>query len=79
MKTYYQIFNITNGLDFLINNNWTGEQAHAAVQLLDDLQDQILSQYWPSINEYLVDNPNVDTYFAVDRDEDFDGDDGLPF
>ena len=45
MKLYYQPSGLTHGLDFLIANDWTPEQAFAVVELLDDLRDRICAQY----------------------------------
>ena len=45
MKTYPQSSGLTKGLDFLIDCNWTPEQALAIVELLSDLQDRILNHY----------------------------------
>jgi hypothetical protein len=42
MKLYYQPSGLTHGLDFLIANDWTPQQAFAVVELLDDLRDRIL-------------------------------------
>ena len=45
MKTYRQPSGLTIGLDFLIDSDWTPEQALAVVELLDDLKDRILLHY----------------------------------
>lgn len=45
MKTYHQPSGLTKGLDFLIDSDWTPEQALAVVELLDDLRDRILEHY----------------------------------
>jgi hypothetical protein len=45
MKTYHQTSGLTQGLDFLIDSEWTPEQALAVVELLDDLKDRILVHY----------------------------------
>ena len=45
MKTYYQPSGLTIGLDFLIDSDWTPEQALAVVELLEDLRDRILLHY----------------------------------
>jgi hypothetical protein len=45
MKTYHQPSGLTTGLDFLIDSDWTPEQALAVVELLDDLKDRILLHY----------------------------------
>lgn len=78
MKTYYKIFNIKKGLYFLINSKWTGEQAFAAYQLLDDLRFVILDRYSSQIREYIDENHEITLYFDFDR-IDPDDDCGLPF
>ena len=45
MKTYHQPSGLTKGLDFLIDSDWTPEQALAVVELLQDLQDRIFEHY----------------------------------
>ena len=45
MKKYPQPSGLQDGLDFLINNEWTPEQAYAVFQLLDDLRDRIVAKY----------------------------------
>ena len=45
MKTYHQPSGLTKGLDFVIDSDWTPEQALAVVELLDDLRDRILVHY----------------------------------
>jgi len=45
MKTYHQPSGLTIGLDFLIDSDWTPEQALAVVELLDDLKERILVHY----------------------------------
>ena len=53
MKNYHQPSGLNIGLDFLINTDWTPEQAWAVVELLDDLRDRILSHYRIPIQEIL--------------------------
>jgi hypothetical protein len=45
MKTYHQPSGLIKGLEFLIDSNWTPEQALAIIELLSDLQDRILNHY----------------------------------
>jgi hypothetical protein len=45
MNNYQQPSGLTIGLGFLIDDNWTPEQAWALVELLDDLREQIMSHY----------------------------------
>ena len=50
--TYYpQPSGISSGLNFLIDGEWTPEQAYAVFQLLDDLRDRILAKYQCAIME----------------------------
>jgi hypothetical protein len=44
---------ITHGLDFLISDNWSPEQALAVVELIDDLRARICIHYGPSLHELL--------------------------
>ena len=53
MKTYHQPSGLTTGLDFLIDSDWTPEQALAVVELLDDLKDRILLHYQLPIMELM--------------------------
>ena len=53
MKLYYQPSGLTHGLDFLIANDWTPQQAFAVVELLDDLRDRIYAQYGTGLFELL--------------------------
>ena len=53
MKNYHQPSGLNIGLDFLINTDWTPEQAWAVVELLDDLRDRIFNHYLVSIQELL--------------------------
>jgi hypothetical protein len=43
MKNQPQPSGLTIGLEFLIDDNWTPEQAWAVVELLDDLRERITS------------------------------------
>ncbi|WP_036025041.1 hypothetical protein [Paraburkholderia dilworthii] len=36
---------ITHGLDFLISDNWSADQALAVVELIDELRERIASHY----------------------------------
>lgn len=79
MKKYYQLFNIKNGLNFLIKDNWSGEEALAAYQLLDDLRFEILDCYSSQIRQYIDENPETTLFFDFDRVIDPDDDCELPF
>ncbi len=53
MNSYQQPSGLTIGLGFLIDDNWTAEQAWAVVELLDDLRGRIMSHYLLPIQELL--------------------------
>lgn len=53
MNHYQQPSGLTIGLGFLIDDNWTAEQAWAVVELLDDLRGRIMSHYLIPIQELL--------------------------
>ena len=67
MKRYHPPSGIQQGLELLINPNWSPDQAIAAFELIDDLRDRIWSQYEivlqqkfrdERITEYDVDIPD---------------------
>lgn len=45
MKLYHPPSGITQGLELLINSNWSPDQAMAVIELIDDLRDRIWSHY----------------------------------
>ncbi len=53
MKNYYLPSGLNTGLDFLIDKNWTPEQALAVFELLDDLRERIFNHYQIPIQELL--------------------------
>ena len=53
MKNYYQPSGLNTGLEFLIDKNWTPEQALAVFELLDDLRERIFNHYQIPIQELL--------------------------
>lgn len=53
MKNYYQPSGLNTGLDFMIDKNWTPEQALAVFELLDDLRERIFNHYQIPIKELL--------------------------
>jgi len=53
MKNYYQPSGLNTGLDFLIDKNWTPEQALAVFELLDELRERIFNHYQIPIQELL--------------------------
>jgi hypothetical protein len=53
MKPLHQPSGITHGLDFLIAENWSADQALAVVELIDDLRERIVGHYQIALNELL--------------------------
>jgi hypothetical protein len=45
MKRLHLPSGITHGLDFLIPENWSPDQALAVVELIDDLRERIATHY----------------------------------
>jgi hypothetical protein len=45
MKLYHPPSGIQQGLDLLIDPNWSPDQAMAVIELIDDLRDRIWSHY----------------------------------
>ncbi len=45
MKLYHPPSGIQQGLELLINPNWSLDQAMAVIELIDDLRDRIWSHY----------------------------------
>jgi hypothetical protein len=43
----------TSGLDFLIPDNWSADQALAVVELIDDLRERICMHYQFALHELL--------------------------
>ena len=66
MKTYHQPSGLTIGLDFLIDSDWTPEQALAVVELLDDLKDRILLHYQLPIMELMREDRGIDPLDDLD-------------
>jgi hypothetical protein len=44
---------ITCGLDFLIPDNWSADQALAVVELIDDLRERICMHYQLALHDQL--------------------------
>ena len=53
MKTYHQPSGLTRGLDLLISDDWTPDQALAVIELLDDLRDRIWVRYELAVFELI--------------------------
>lgn len=66
MKTYRQPSGLTIGLDFLIDSDWTPEQALAVVELLDDLKDRIFLHYQLPIMELMREDRGIDPLDDLD-------------
>ena len=66
MKTYHQPSGLTKGLDFLIDSDWTPEQALAVVELLDDLRDRIFEHYQLPIMELMREEHGIDPFDDLD-------------
>jgi len=45
MKLYHPPSGITQGLELLIDPDWSSDQALAVIDLLDDLRDRIWTHY----------------------------------
>jgi hypothetical protein len=78
MKTYHQPSGLTKGLDFLIDSDWTPEQALAVVELLQDLQDRIFEHYQLPIMELMQEEPGIDPFADLD-DTNIWKENGQPF
>jgi hypothetical protein len=78
MKTYHQPSGLTQGLDFLIDSDWSPEQALAVVELLDDLRDRILLHYQIPIMELMREERGIDPFDNLDT-PDIWRENGLPF
>lgn len=67
---YFLSSGLRQGIPFVINQNWTTEQAVAVVELLDDLREAIWNHYelqlYDYIREYRV------TEAPVDPNDEFD-------
>jgi len=66
MKTYHQPSGLTKRLDFLIDCDWTPEQALAVVELLDDLRDRILRHYQLPIMELMREERGIGPFDDLD-------------
>ena len=56
MKGYRLPSGLHHGLEFLIDPNWSPDQAFAIVELLDDLRDRIWSHYERVLQQKLHDD-----------------------
>lgn len=68
MKPYFLSSGLRHGIPFVINQDWTTEQAVAVVELLDDLRDAIWNHYELQLYEYM--REDCITYTPTDPDID---------
>lgn len=52
MRTYHPPSGLQRGLDLVIDADWTPEQAHAVIELLDDLRARIWAHYELALFEH---------------------------
>ena len=70
MKRYYPPSGIKQGLELLINPNWSPDQAMAVIDLLDDLRDRIWIHYEIDLQKKLRDE-RITRHNAVISDPPF--------
>jgi hypothetical protein len=56
VKSYHPPSGLRRGLEFLIDPNWSPEQALAVIELLDDLRDRIGAHYERVLRQRLRDD-----------------------
>jgi len=56
VKRYHPPSGLLRGLEFLINPDWSPDQALAVIELLDDLRDRIWSHYERTLRQRLRDD-----------------------
>ena len=56
MKRYHPPSGLLRGLEFLIDPDWSPDQALAVIELLDDLRDRIWSHYERTLQQRLRDD-----------------------
>jgi hypothetical protein len=56
MKLYHPPSGIKQGLELLINSDWSPDQVMAVIELLDDLRDRIWSHYETVLQQQLRDD-----------------------
>ena len=70
MKLYHSPSGIQQGLELLIDPNWSPDQAMAVIELIDDLRDRIWSHYEIVLQRKLRDE-RITRYNAVISDPPF--------
>lgn len=53
MTPYHPPSGLTRGIELLIDQNWTPEQALAVFELIDDLRERIWAHYGNAISQSL--------------------------
>lgn len=61
MKPWLLPSGLQHGIPFIIQDNWTPEQALAVVELLDDLREMIWNHYQLPLHELLREQQRPDT------------------
>ena len=56
MKRYHPPSGLCRGLEFLIDPDWSPDQARAVIELLDDLRDRIGAHYGQVLQQRLRDD-----------------------
>ena len=56
MKRYHPPSGLRHGLEFLIDPEWSPDQALAVIELLDDLRDRITAHYGRVLQQRLRDD-----------------------
>ena len=74
-RNYPQPSGLQDGLDFLIDSEWTPEQAYAVFQLLNDLRDRIVAKYELPIVEIMREERGEDIGPLLDENPYLWGDD----
>jgi hypothetical protein len=74
-RNYPQPSGLQDGLDFLIDSEWTPAQAHAVFQLLNDLRDRIVAKYELAIVEIMREERGEDIGPLLDENPYLWGDD----
>lgn len=53
MRTWNQPSGLASGLEFMVDSNWTPQQALAVWELLDDLRERVWTHYGLAIQNLL--------------------------
>ncbi len=63
MKSWLLPSGLQRGIPFLIQDNWTPEQALAVIELLDDLREVIWQRYQLPLQDLLREQRNTQNEF----------------